>query len=208
MTNEKPENDRTGQSSDPKTPFSMEAQVFQTLKEVWISLALFLLIGEVLIGVLVGTFLWKNAANPFLLKITSMSGFALGILLAAAGFFHMAKKAGEIVDAGPGAALTVQRKGYLLRLGVFGAVLIIGYFSGWFQVLAILAGVLLLKPAIFLQPLVHKLIHGPDYDLDAPSLPYDEEEEEREALEEELNGKFSWKRMLEFDYSEDDNDTQ
>ena len=179
-----------------ETPFHMEPQVFRTLLEVFISLGVFLVIGEILTGVLVGTVLWKDGPSPLHLKITSMTGYALGIFLAGAGFFHMAKKAGEIVDTGTGAAVTIQRKGYLFRLFIFAAAIIAGYFSGLFNVVGILVGTLLLKPAIFLQPLVHKVTGGPDYDLDAPSLPYDEEEEEDE---EELNGKFSWKRMLEFD---------
>jgi hypothetical protein len=95
MTDERPEENLTGQSSEKETPFHMEPQVFQTLLEVFISLGVFLVIGEILTGVLVGTLLWKDVAAPLHLKVTSMAGYGLGIFLAGAGFLHMAKKAGE-----------------------------------------------------------------------------------------------------------------
>lgn len=91
------------------------------------------------------------------LKLRSMAGILLGCLLAAGWFVHMEKSLREAVAVGEKGASFQIRKGYAFRMLAAVAVFLVAAVTDVIPVLAVLAGVLTLKPAAYLQPLFHKI---------------------------------------------------
>ena len=92
-----------------------------------------------------------------MLKVRSMGGILLGCLFAAGWFFHMKqslKKETEMEDKGAPFRL---RRGYAFRLFAASILFLLVAWTDWVPVLAVLAGILTLKPAVYFQPLLHKL---------------------------------------------------
>lgn len=91
-------------------------------------------------------------------KLQSMAGVFLGCLFASGWFFHMEKSLKEAMAMGKKRAAFHIRKGYAFRMIVAVILLLFVAFTEFVPVLSVLAGVLTLKPAAYLQPLLHRYL--------------------------------------------------
>lgn len=138
----------------------MTLQVKQTVQEVCIVLTGFLIIGELLCLFLAGgpPTAWS------VLKTRAMLGFLLGIVTAVCMIVHMAYTAERAVLLESASANKRMMLFSAIRMLLVLAVLSLAYLSGWFHLLTMFIGVLALKPAIYLHPLVHRRLHGAEED--------------------------------------------
>ena len=93
-----------------------------------------------------------------MVKIRSMAVVVLGCLFAVGWFFHMERSLKEAVAMGEKGASFHTRKGYAFRMVIAAAFFIVVAFTKVIPFLAVLAGVLTLKPAVYLQPLFHRCL--------------------------------------------------
>lgn len=83
-------------------------------------------------------------------------GFVAGGALAVFMAVHMAKSLTVSVEMDEGSALIYTRKKYLIRTVIIFAVMIGLFFTGMFNILAMLGGLLCLKPATYVQMFFQK----------------------------------------------------
>lgn len=93
---------------------------------------------------------WKREHTEVLL------GFAVGAGLACFMTVHMAKALTVSVEMDEVSALKHTKKQYAIRTGIVFAAVIGLYFTGWFNILAMLGGLFCLKPAAYMQMFFQK----------------------------------------------------
>lgn len=162
----------------------MSKQTREVLSETLTALGIILGIALVVSGFFYGgflTFSWDKAR------------FCLGLLLAGAydAFYmiHLAHTMERAMDLDAKGASSYAVRGFSIRIAVLVALVLICYFTGVADVLAVALGVLMLKLALYLRPAVHRIRCGkePDYDESLAHLriedPDDDEDDEDEDLE-------------------------
>ncbi len=118
--------------------------------------------GQVVKEILLGIALWGIAGAAAVLLIWGVSdgiftGFLLGTAMAAAYFFHMSITLETSVDMmEEKTAKNHAMRSWLIRVAAGAAILIFAWRSGWFNMLAILAGLFTLKLGVYMRPLIHK----------------------------------------------------
>lgn len=125
------------------TPFWKKTDA--AVKEMWIGIAVW------------GLFCGLAAIWCFPDRVRFLSGLLLGCLLASAGVFHMWKVLDRALDLGEGAQkyLTARSLG---RYAVFVLVFLVLALTKWADPFAAFLGLMGMKIAAYLQPLVHKLL--------------------------------------------------
>lgn len=120
-------------------------QVDATVKELWIGIGIWGIVSEL--------------ATVFFVKDRAASGFGilLGCLLAAAGVWHMWKVLDTALDLGDGAQKYLTVRSWL-RYGVFVLVFGVLMVTEWANPLTAFLGLMGMKAAAYLQPVVHKFI--------------------------------------------------
>lgn len=91
------------------------------------------------------------------LKITVLLGLLGGSVIGMGMFLHIKKSLEESLAFGEKSAPSHIRKSYAFRMLVVGGLLVLAAWSGWFDVLALLLGIMNLKIAVYLQPILHKI---------------------------------------------------
>ncbi len=119
-------------------------------------------VGQVVREVLIGIGLWGLAGTAVILAVWGLAGgilygFLLGVLLSVGYFIHMSITLETSVDMmEEKSAKNHAVRAYLIRVAAGGAVLVLAWWSGWFNMLAILAGFFTLKLGVYARPLIHK----------------------------------------------------
>ena len=80
-----------------------------------------------------------------------LAGFVFGAALASFMAIHMASSLSKSVDMDEAGALKRTRRDYLIRTGIVLLSVTILYFTGMINILALLGGLLSLKPATYVQ---------------------------------------------------------
>lgn len=117
---------------------------------------------QVVREVLLGIVLWGILGAIAVLAVWGtgegiLYGFLLGVLMAAAYFFHMSVTLETSVDMmEEKSAKNHAFRSYLIRVVIGAVVLIFAWKSGWFNMLAILAGLFTLKLGVYTRPFIHK----------------------------------------------------
>ncbi len=92
------------------------------------------------------------------LKWRSMAGVVLGCLAAAGLFWHMKCTVKQALGGREAKPFIPVRAGYLIRLVAAAGLILLAAFTDFVPALAVLAGLLTLKPAVYLQPVIHRLL--------------------------------------------------
>ncbi len=118
--------------------------------------------GQVVKEVVLGIFLWGILGFAIILifwgaQARILLGFLLGVLMAAGYFLHMSVTLETSIDMmEEKTAKNHAFRSYIIRIAVGAFVLLAAWSSGWFDMLAILAGLFTLKLGVYLRPLIHK----------------------------------------------------
>lgn len=118
--------------------------------------------GRVVREVLLGILLWGVIGTIAVLILWGfrdgvLPGFLLGTAMAAAYFVHMSITLETSVDMmEEGAAKNHAMRAWIIRVAVGAMILILAWRSGWFHMLAILAGLFTLKLGVYTRPFIHK----------------------------------------------------
>lgn len=133
----------------------MSKEIKQTVAELLIGIWLWTIVLLVLVlltqGCLHG---WEMRHTRVLLGF--LFGGALGSFMAV----HMAYSINTAVDLGEQGALNHTRKMYVIRTMIVLVCAVLLYYTGWVNILAIFAGLFGLKPAAYLQPVLHRCRTG------------------------------------------------
>ena len=160
----------------------MSKQTREVLSETLTALGIILGISLVVSGFFYGgflTFSWEKAR------------FLLGLILAGAydAFYmiHLAHTMERAMDLDSKGASSYAVRGFSIRIAVLILLVLACYFSGVAEVLAIALGVLMLKIALYLRPLIHRIRCGkePDYDESLAHLRIEDPEDEDDEDEDE-----------------------
>lgn len=116
-----------------------------TVKEMWLGIGIWGIVCE-----LVMVWFVKDKAGCSL-------GVLIGCLLAWAGVWHMWKVLDRALDLGDGAQKYLTVRSWI-RYGVFVAVFGVLMITGWANPLTAFLGLMGMKVAAYLQPVVHKFI--------------------------------------------------
>lgn len=116
-----------------------------TVKEMWLGIGIWGVVCE-----LVMIWFVKDKAGCSL-------GVLIGCLLAWAGVWHMWKVLDRALDLGDGAQKYLTVRSWI-RYGVFVAVFGVLMITGWANPLTAFLGLMGMKVAAYLQPVVHKFI--------------------------------------------------
>ncbi|MBO4477562.1 MAG: ATP synthase subunit I [Lachnospiraceae bacterium] len=161
----------------------MSKQTREVLSETLTALGIILGIALVVSGFFYGgflTFSWDKAR------------FCLGLLLAGAydAFYmiHLAHTMERAMDLDAKGASSYAVRGFTIRIAVLVALVLICYFTGVADVLAVALGVLMLKIALYLRPAIHRIRCGaePDYDESLAHLRIEDPDDEDEDDEDEI----------------------
>lgn len=134
----------------------MNRELKQMVQTVWLLLGIFAVIGILIIWLWIGG---GPSEWDSILKLRCFVGYMLGELVAAVMFWHMAKETEYAVsNLEPEDARKRVRASSALRMIVVFFVLVCAYKSGYCHLVALIAGVLCLKPAIHLQAPVYRLL--------------------------------------------------
>lgn len=93
------------------------------------------------------------------LKMKVMLGLTAGSFIGIGMFLHMKKTLEASFAFGEKSAPAQVRKSYVFRIAVVGILLFLAAWSGWFDILALILGVMNLKIAVYLQPILHIIFH-------------------------------------------------
>ncbi|MCI8549547.1 MAG: hypothetical protein HFI68_02940 [Lachnospiraceae bacterium] len=132
-------------------------------------------ISQVVREVLLGIILWGIFGAILIVASWGLSegvlyGFFLGVLLACGYFIHMSITLETSVDMmEEESAKNHALRAYLIRVAAGAVILVLAWKSGWFNMLAILAGLFTLKLGVYIRPFIHKAfchfgIHGDSED--------------------------------------------
>ncbi|MBR6365317.1 MAG: ATP synthase subunit I [Lachnospiraceae bacterium] len=153
----------------------MSKQTREVLSETLTALGIILGISLVVSGLFYGgflTFSWEKAR------------LLLGLILAGAydAFYmiHLAHTMERAMDLDAKGASSYAVRGFSIRIAVLILLVLACYFSGVADVLAIALGVLMLKLALYLRPVIHRIRCGkePDYDESLAHLRIEDPEDE------------------------------
>ncbi len=153
----------------------MSKQTREVLSETLTALGIILGISLVVSGFFYGGFLtmsWEKAR------------FCLGLILAGAydAFYmiHLAHTMERALDLDAKGASNYAVRGFTIRIAVLVILVLICYFTGVADVLAVAVGVLMLKLALYLRPVIHRIRCGkdPDYDESLAHLRIEDPEDE------------------------------
>lgn len=103
-------------------------------------------------------FVGGNPLEISMVKLKSMAGIFMGCMIAIGWFFHMEKSLREAMALGEKRAPLHIRKGYAFRMILAAVLLLLVALTDLIPILAVLAGLLTLKPAAYLQPLFHRYL--------------------------------------------------
>lgn len=125
-------------------------------------------IAELLVGIwswtavlLVLVLLIQRCFNGWEMEHTRiLLGFLSGGLLGSFMAVHMAYSINTAVDMGEQGALAHTRKMYVIRTVIVLACAVLLYYTGWVNILAVFGGIFGLKPAAYLQPVIHRIMTG------------------------------------------------
>ncbi len=153
----------------------MSKEVRTVLEDTLIALGIVILLVSLILS-----FLWGGITAWPMIKLQVFLG--LWISGGCCGFMmvHMSKSMEEAMNFDPGSAATHISKSYGVRYGTVLLVALICYLTGWVNMIAFALGLLMLKPALYLQLLVGLVRRGPQLD-----APYEEEEADGHEIEEE-----------------------
>ncbi len=118
-------------------------------------------VGQVVREVLLGIGLWGLIGAGVILAVWGLSdgilyGFLLGVFLAAGYFIHMGVTLETSVDMmEEKSAKNHAVRAYLIRVLAGAVILVLAWKSGWFNMLAILAGLFTLKLGVYIRPFIH-----------------------------------------------------
>ena len=140
-------------------------------------------INETLLELIVGILLSGAVIEAGCIVVTGYSraftsGLCIGLVLAIGLAAHMYRSIDHALDLLPEDAEKYMRKAYMIRAA---AILIVAGGVTYFKlgyVMATFGGVLCLKFGAFLQPVIHRVIHGKE-----PQNPQTEENTEAEKTE-------------------------
>ena len=108
-------------------------------------IALWCIIGELLIYIFMG------------MNVKAMLGFLLGCIIGAVSFVHMSVSLENSLDmADEEAAKKNTVKTFIIRAVVVAAVMLLAFFSGYFNLVFVVLGMFGLKAAAYLQPFIEK----------------------------------------------------
>lgn len=119
-------------------------------------------VGQVVREVLFGIGLWGIVGTVIILAVWGLSdgilyGFLLGVLLSVGYFIHMSMTLETSVDMmEEKSAKNHAIRAYLIRVAAGALALVLAWWSGLFNMLAILAGFFALKMGAYARPLIHK----------------------------------------------------
>ncbi|MCI8465987.1 MAG: hypothetical protein HFI63_09060 [Lachnospiraceae bacterium] len=119
-------------------------------------------VGQVVREVLLGIGLWGLLGTIIILVVWGLSegilyGFLLGVLLSVGYFIHMSITLETSVDMmEEKSAKNHALRSYLIRVAAGAVALVLAWWSGWFHMLAILAGFFTLKLGVYVRPFIHK----------------------------------------------------
>lgn len=86
-----------------------------------------------------------------------MAGTIYVDVMGAGMFLHIKKTLEESFAFGEKSAPTHMKKTYVFRISIVGILMILAAWSGWFNILALLLGIMNLKIAVYLQPILNKI---------------------------------------------------
>ena len=119
-------------------------------------------VGQVVREVLLGIGLWGIVGTAVILAAWGLSdgilyGFLLGVLLSVGYFIHMSITLETSMDMmEEKSAKNHALRSYLIRVAAGAVAFVLAWWSGWFNMLAILAGFFTLKLGVYARPLIHK----------------------------------------------------
>lgn len=131
----------------------LKQTVAELLAGIWILALALLLVTLPVMGCFSG---WETSHTKVLL------GFTLGGALSSFMAVHMAISIDGAVDKDEDAALNHTRKMYAIRTAIVFVAVVLLYYTGWVNLISLFVGVFLLKPAVYMQPLLHRIFFGKD----------------------------------------------
>lgn len=124
----------------------MHAQTKKVVIEVSVIIAMWCIIGEILIYIFMGV------------DSKAMLGLLLGAVLAVASFIHMGvslENSIDMLEEEPAKKNTI--KTFITRIIAIAVILVLALVSGWFNMLFVVIGLFSLKVGAYVQPLVDKI---------------------------------------------------
>ena len=118
-----------------------------TLKEILIGILTFGVLAQLACIFFGGRFLWHTI------------GLWTGIIVSAGVAIHMQRSIEDGLDLSGDAGVKHMKKAYLLRTSVVCVCVAVVLYFRWGNPLTILLGITALKIAVYMQPLVHKIIY-------------------------------------------------
>lgn len=114
---------------------------------------------ELLIGIFIVGILSQIVCLIFLKRhLYHAVGLWVGIFVSAGMAIHMQRSIEDGLDLMGDAGVKYMKKGYLTRTMVACVVMAVVMYFDWGNPITILLGVIALKVAVYLQPLVHRLL--------------------------------------------------
>lgn len=142
-------------------------------------------INETLLELIIGIFLSGAVIEIGALILTGysgmfLSGLCIGLATAAGLAAHMYRSINYALDLPPDDAEKYMRKAYMIRAA---AILVVAGIVTYFQlgyVVVTFVGMLCLKFGAFLQPVLHRILHGKEETITDPDREENTEKEENE----------------------------
>jgi len=156
----------------------MTKEVKQTVSELAIGIAVHMVF-SVVIALVAGWLFSRGYSYPWdaHMIISLILGVLCGCLLAGFMAFHMARSLDRAMDMDERGALNYTRKMYVIRTIIVLTAVVLLYATGFVNILCILLGLFGLKTAAYMQPLIHRILVGPEEEGVSP-VNSDEEEGE------------------------------
>lgn len=133
----------------------MSKEAKTVLEDTLIALGiLFFLVGLVL------CFLWGGIVSWPLIKVQVLCGLLVSAGCCGFMMIHMSVSVDRAVEFDSGSAANYMTKSHGVRYGVVILAAVVCYLTGWINMVSFALGLLLLKPAIYLQLLVHRIRWG------------------------------------------------
>lgn len=133
----------------------MNKTVRQTVIELVTGIWIYgILLAAIVLACMRGFSVWGFSHTKVLIGIAS--GCALSSFMA----IHMAVSLDTAVDLGEQGAVQHTRKTYIIRTVIVLVCVVLLYYTGWVNILAMLGGLFGLKPAAYMQPVLHRIFTG------------------------------------------------
>ena len=156
----------------------MTKEVRQTVTELTIGIIVHAVLALV-IALVVGWFICKSYSYSwgFRMVLSIILGVICGAALAEFMAVHMARSLDKSMDMDERGALNHTRKMYVIRTIIVLTAVVLIYATGFVNILCILFGLFGLKSAAYTQPLIHRIIIGPEEEAVSPVSSPEEEGE-------------------------------